>query len=285
MKKHIAGIVPVAGLVSDFKLPWDPSLMPVSQDYLAIERSIVECAYAGCNTIWVVCNDDVAPLIRYRLGEKVEDPVYAYRHFEYNKNDVKRPIRIYYVPLAIRDLGKRDNLAWSAIYGAKASHNIVKSISKWLAPSRFYISWPYGCYDPSVVREFRKKILEGSFLVTSKNKTFKDGLYLGTTLDMGQVNKLVSQVKKTSTGLWLDPEVRIKKLPLEERFSYKTFDLQKVFQDVETEDYETCEIDNYHNMDNWTSYRQMLSSAINLKRPKWLTSKEWNEIGIDEEKD
>jgi hypothetical protein len=285
LKKHIAGIIPVSGIISDFQLPWHPCLMPISQNYLAIERALAECAYAGCSTVWIVCNDDTTPLVRYRVGEKTQDPVYNYRHFEYNKNDFKRPIRIYYVPLAIRDLGKRDNLAWSAIYGALTAENVSKSISKWLAPDRFYISWPYGCYEPSVVREHRKKILEGSFLIASENRTFKDGLYLAATLDMEQIEKLMSQVKKTSTGLWRDPETRTKKLPLEERFSYKRFDLQKVFETIQIENYQVQGVEDYHSLDNWGSYRGMLSSATNLKRPKWLTSKEWNEIGLDEEKD
>ena len=28
---------------------------------------------AGCRTIWIVCNDDMQPLIRYRLGDYVYD--------------------------------------------------------------------------------------------------------------------------------------------------------------------------------------------------------------------
>ena len=71
MKKHVAGIIPVAGLKSDFDLPWHPSLMPIAPNYLAVERAVAECAYAGCNTIWVVCNDDVTPLVRHQVGEKV----------------------------------------------------------------------------------------------------------------------------------------------------------------------------------------------------------------------
>ena len=118
MKKHLAGIIPVSGIKSDFNMPWHESLMPIGPNYLAVERSVLECAYAGCNTIWIVCNDDVTPLIRYQVGEMIQDPVYNYRHFEHNKKDFKRPIRIYYVPLNVRDINKRDNLAWSAIHGA-----------------------------------------------------------------------------------------------------------------------------------------------------------------------
>ena len=174
MKKHVAGIIPVAGIRTDFDLPWHPSLMPLGPNYLAVERAVLECAYAGCNTIWIVCNDDVTPLIRHQVGEMIQDPVYNYRHFEHNKNDVKRPIRIYYVPIAIRDINKRDNLAWSAIYGAKTAHNLIKSISKWVAPNKFYISWPYAWYEPSQVRNYRREVLESNFAFRFKKETIKD---------------------------------------------------------------------------------------------------------------
>ena len=74
---HLAGIVPVAGQSLDFKMPWHDSLMPVAQDYLAVERAVVECAYAGCETIWVICHDNMQPLIRHRLGDYIQDPVWA----------------------------------------------------------------------------------------------------------------------------------------------------------------------------------------------------------------
>ena len=101
LKKHIAGIVPVSGLNSDFNMPWHESLMPIGPNYLAVERAVAECAYAGCDSIWIVCGDNVSPLIRYQVGEKIQDPVYNYRHFEFDKGGVKKPIRVYYVPIAI----------------------------------------------------------------------------------------------------------------------------------------------------------------------------------------
>ena len=63
---HLAGVVPVSGVESDFGFPWHPSLNPVGKNYLAIERAVVECAWAGCETIWVVCDDDTQPLIKHR---------------------------------------------------------------------------------------------------------------------------------------------------------------------------------------------------------------------------
>ena len=155
---HLAGIVPVSGQPLDFKMDLHDSLMPIAPDYLAVERAVAECAYPGCDTIWIVCGDDVSPLIRHQVGEKIQDPVYNYRHFEINKGDAKKPIRIYYVQLAIRDINKRDNLAWSAIFGAQISTKILGSFSAHLTPDKFYIAWPYGYYEPNIMRKYRKHV-------------------------------------------------------------------------------------------------------------------------------
>ena len=283
MKKQIAGIVPVSGLKSDFNMPWHESLMPIGPNYLAVERAVAECAYAGCNTIWIVCNDDVTPLIRYQIGEKIQDPVYNYRHFERNKNDVKRPIRIYYVPTAIRDINKRDNLAWSVIYGSKVADKILSRVSTHTRPDRFYIAWPYGYYPPWILREHRKTISEGDFLLSHNEQTVRDNMYLGFTLTLEQIKQLISEVNVKSTGLWKDPGTRKEKYSLEERFSYRNFDLKQVFDTIDLSTYNKFEVEKYFPLDCWENYCNFLKDNINIKKPSMLLYSEWNEMGVDSE--
>jgi len=283
MKRHLAGIIPVSGLKSDFNMPWHASLMPIGPNYLAVERSVLECAYAGCNTIWIVCNDDVTPLIRYQVGEMIQDPVYNHRHFEHSKKEFKRPIRIYYVPLNIRDINKRDNLAWSAIHGAKTANKILRKISFHLAPDKFWISWPYGHVDPRVVRESRKDMINGHVMLSYEGKAVKDNLYLGLTLDMRHIEQLIVESKTRSSGMWVDPETRQERYPLEERFSYKNFDLKDVFETLNYSIYSRVNVDNYYNLDNWLNYCDFLSCNSSIKRPKILNATEWNGVGVDEE--
>tara|TARA_B100000287_G_scaffold13730_1_gene13879 strand:+ start:10109 stop:10963 length:855 start_codon:yes stop_codon:yes gene_type:complete len=283
MKKHLAGIIPVSGVKTDFNMPWHESLMPIAPNYLAIERSVLECAYAGCNTIWIVCNDDVTPLIRYQVGEVIQDPVYNYRHFEHNKKDFKRPIRIYYTPLNIRDINKRDNLAWSALHGAKIADKILRNISSHLKPDKFWISWPYGYCDPRSLREARKEIDKGHLMLSYKGQTAKHNLHLGMTLDKEQIDQLILESKTRSTGMWVDPETRKQRYSLKERFSYKNFTLQEVFETLQCSSYRKLEIEEYYNLDNWSDYCHFLSLKPSIKKPKILNAKEWNGIGIDEE--
>ena len=283
MKKHLAGIIPVSGLKSDFNMPWHASLMPIGPNYLAVERSVFECAYAGCNTIWIVCNDDVTPLIRYQVGEMIQDPVYNYRHFEHSKKEFKRPIRIYYVPLNIRDINKRDNLAWSAIHGAKTANKILRKISLHLAPDKFWISWPYGHVDPRAVRESRKDMINDHVMLSYEGKVVKDNLYLGLTLDMYHIEQLIVESKTRSSGMWADPETRQERYSLTERFSYRNFDLKDVFETLDCSTYSRINVDSYHNLDNWRDYCEFLSHNSFIKRPNILNPTEWNEIGVDEE--
>ena len=68
---HLAGIVPVAGGRVDLKFPFPDVMLPIANDYTLLDAAIVECAYAGCDTIWIICNDDTAPLLRHRIGDRL----------------------------------------------------------------------------------------------------------------------------------------------------------------------------------------------------------------------
>tara|TARA_R110000744_G_scaffold90219_2_gene175224 strand:+ start:249 stop:1106 length:858 start_codon:yes stop_codon:yes gene_type:complete len=283
LKKHIAGIVPVSGLKTDFNMPWHESLMPLGPNYLAVERAVAECAYAGCDSIWIVCDDSVSPLIRYQIGEKLQDPVYNYRHYEFDKNAVKKPIRVYYVPLAIKDINKRDNLAWSAIFGAQTANNVLGSLSNHLKPDKFFIAWPYGYCDPWIMREHRKTLLENQVVFTYNGENVKNNKYLPFTFNSQQMDKLVEESITTSSGLWVRDGEEKERLPVEERYSYRDYDLKKVFNGLDFSSYTIIEIEKYATIDCWSSYCEFISNNPEIRKPKLLKYSEWNEIGVDHE--
>ena len=139
----------------DFSLPLHDSCIPIAPDYLAVERAVVECAYAGCETIWIVCHDDMQPLIRHRIGEMIEDPVWLGRNMDPRPSETRKQIPIYYVPIHPKDRDRRDCLAWSALYGAQAAYWTSIQISRWLTPDKYYVSFTYVAYDPELLREHR----------------------------------------------------------------------------------------------------------------------------------
>ena len=146
---HLAGIVPVANLKCDFDLPIPDILLPVSRGFTAIQKAVFECSMAGCNTIWIVANDDLAPVIRQTVGEWVYDPVY-YRRPSARSSEERREIPIYYVPIHPKDRDRRDSYAWSILYGIHSAWRVSYAISRWVVPEKYYVSF-HGlliCFSP-----------------------------------------------------------------------------------------------------------------------------------------
>jgi hypothetical protein len=293
---HLAGIIPVAGQKSNFNLPWHDTMMPIAPNYFAVERSVVECAYAGCKTIWIVCNDDVEPLIRHKIGDYVKDPVWLNRS-QYGtrpKNEIKE-IPIFYVPVHAKDRGKRDCLPWSVLYGALTAYHISKQISKWLKPRKYYVSFPMGVYPPEYLRQYRNKISNKSgFHLSYQGKTIKDGEPIGFTFDEEDYKKFMKKIRE-GTGEYIKGQTFSnnqgprKRLPIEERWSARNFTLHDVFNIADINNSEIVEVEWFYKIDSWEDYCYYLGSddSKKIKRPSEiiLSYNEFNEIGVDNEDD
>ena len=282
---HLAGVIPVASQPYDFNFPWHDCMQPIGQNYLAVERSILECAFAGCDTIWVVVNDDMQPLLKSRLGDYVQDPVYIYRKYDPgHARENNRRIPIYYVPIHPNDRDKRDCLAWSVLHGANTAYRVSISMSKWLTPAKYYVSFPYGVYDPSQLRDHRQQIMSKQrFFIEHEGKTVADDMYLGFSFDEEGYKKYRDHLRKTSTGAYKPVptgEYPSEKLPLEERYSARYFSLDKVFGIADTSGAKIVSIDDYHNIDSWEGLRAYLGSDHRLYRHNsLLKGKSFNRIG------
>ena len=292
---HLAGILPVSGQKLEFNMPWHDSLMPIAPDYLAIERSVVECAYAGCETIWIVCNDDMQPLIRHRLGDYVNDPVMAYRgylnHWDKFQEQGSKPIPIYYVPIHPNDRNKKDCLGWSVLYGAYTSWKIARRLSKWLVPSRFYVSFPYGVYDPSALRKYRKQISSNEgFLLSFDGETVVDGQMLGFTFTPEQSKELTYEFKRNATSLYKNypsdgmVKEKLDRYSIEERYSGRFFSIKDIFGTLDTSSVEIVAINKSWDISTWGGYCNYISEhGKDIQRPSEniLKYKEFNGIGVD----
>ena len=289
--RHLAGIIPVAGQPLDFDFPWHDCLQPIGPNYLAVERSVTECAWAGCDTIWIVCHDDMQPLIKHRLGDYILDPVYINRKYDSGivANNQKR-IPIYYVPIHPNDRNRRDCLAWSVLYGANTSHYISKNISKWTIPTKFYASFPYGVYDIRFLRDYRKDIAsEKGFYLSSEGETIRDGHYLGFCFTPEEFIQYRKHLRESSTGEYVPSEsgeIPKQRLPLEKRYSARFFSLDKVFGIGDTNGANVVSVPDYHCIDSWEGLREYLGSDHKLLRHNsLLTSKKFNRIGEDIEEE
>jgi len=278
---NLVGIIPVAGPPFDFNFPWHDSLMPIGRDYLAVERSLVECATAGCRSVWIVCHDDMQPLIRHRLGEAIQDPNVL------NRKDVKftrmwtRTIPIYYVPVTAKEKKSKDSLVWSIIKGAKVAEKISKSMSKWTAPSGYYVSFPYGVYSPHLagVGQQRRSIHSNENYFFSKNdKTAIDNEFLALKLGMPDIDQALKKIKMTLTGGVFgeycisnedDDMIDEKNSPGLITHRNGPLSMNYAFSHLrdKIQENNTSEVTWYYNIASWEGYREYLASEHYSKRP------------------
>ncbi|OUW00029.1 MAG: hypothetical protein CBD16_07090 [Betaproteobacteria bacterium TMED156] len=260
--RNVAGIIPLSGWKDSFDFPWPDYLHPLREGFLAVERSVYECALAGCDSIWIVCNDNLAPLVKTRLGDYVVSP----RYFE-EKNFVKRKdyhekwIPIYYTPILQKDRNRRDSIGWSVLHGALTSFLISDKLSRWVLPTKYFVSFPYGIYDPQIARKHRDAIRgPNSFFFSHEGKTARDNKYLAFTFFPSDWPKFKWNIKNQCTG-------GDSNLPPEDRWSGKNFALDKIFNiDIITVD-KKIEIKEYYSLETWQSLVEYYKSDLKIYRP------------------
>ena len=287
---HLAGIIPVAGQPLDFRMPYPDPLMPIAPGYTLIEAAVIEAAHAGCNTIWIVCNDDIAPIIRHRIGDYIQDPLHFYNKYENRLNDRRIRIPIFWVPIHPKDRDKRDCLSWSVIHGAVSALKVSDQISKWLIPDKYYVSFPYGLFDPRPIQKLRRQIKsKNNFYVVSDGKRVSDNLYTSFTFGKEEFVIYRRNVRK-GTGMYTsevknDRGIPTSKLPLEERWSARFFEPKDVFHGANNDGANFYDAKDFHNINSWDNYREYMKSnlAAEIKRPskELFAYREFNRIATD----
>ncbi len=285
---HLTGIIPIAGQSLDFKLPYPDCMLPVAPDYTLIQAAVVECAYAGCDTIWIVCNDDIAPIVRHTVGDYIEDPMYFY-NTKTRTSDTRRRIPIFWTPVHPKDRDKRDCLSWSVVYGALIALKISSQLSKWIIPDKYYVSFPYGLIDPNSIWKSRRDIRSSkNFYISSNGKTVQDNLYTSFTFGKEGFVKYRRNVR-SGTGQYTLDEVDERgiprsKLPIEQRWSARFFELGEVFKDLDLELSNVLETP-YYNIGSWKEFMKFTSSeyAASIEKPPFelFSYREFNPIAKD----
>lgn len=286
---HLAGIVPCGGQPLDYGMEWPDFMMPIAPNYTMIEAAIMECAWAGCETIWVCLYEDTAPLVRHRIGDFVQDPVFAFRRLDPNPTARQRRIPIFYVPVHPKNRFRRDCLSWSVIEGALSAFKVSATISKWIYPNKYWVSFPYGYFDPELLRKHRPKISSPkNFYVTHHNQTPAQNLHTSFSFGKDEFIRFRRQIRKgtkmfaNSVG---EDGIPNQKLPISEQYSARWFELQDVFIDLDQTTENSIEIEEFYDLSTWQGYRNYLSSELSSKTtrpPDWLLkSKEFGSIALD----
>jgi hypothetical protein len=274
-KLNMPAIIPVAGMSTELGMEWDASLVPVAPNYTALEATVYECLHAGCTSIWIVANDDVAPLLRYRLGEVATD-IDSIQRGTFVKFGQTRHVEvpIYYVPIHPKHREKVDNYAWSVIYGANVAYWIQAQFSRWSQPDRYYISFPMGMMDPKEVLECRSKLRKGApFYFSHNGKTVKDGLPLSFVIDPEEWRRAKRTITTNASYYRAPPpgEMPSEALPPQERYISLRYNLEDVFGDGPEGTHQ--EMKCFYDLTSWAGYVKFISSELGkkTKRPNTNT--------------
>ncbi len=268
------GIIPVAGMQAQFAMEWDASLVPVGINYTALEATVFECLHAGCSSVWIVANDDVAPLLRHRLGESATD-VNSIERGRFAKFGQTKHLHvpIYYVPIHPKHRDKVDNYAWSALWGCNVAYWIKTMFSRWTQPDQYYISFPLGMMDPKEVLGHRSLLRKSApFYFSHNGQTVKDGLPLSFVLDADEWRR-AKHIITTNSAAWKAPAEGLptEQLPPEERRVSLGYGLADVFGGTSDGTYQ--EMNSFYDLTTWDGYGKFISSELGkrTKRPNTNT--------------
>jgi len=284
-KFHLAGIVPVANLKSDFDLITPEIMLPVNKGFTAIQKSVFECAMAGCSTIWIVANDDLAPIVRKNVGEWVYDPVY-YSKLSRFSSESRREIPIYYVPIHPKDRDRRDSYGWGALYGMHSAWRAAYDISKWVVPQKYFVSFPMSVYNIHSIRPMRRAISdkESNFFLMYNGKTVKDGIPISFTMFGEDFKRCRKSINQKTTREYLPPspgqQYPSEKLPLRERWSARDFNLGEVFGEISEQGSKKISIPWYYDISNWSGYRNYLGSDNCIEVPEKALTKQHRHVKL-----
>jgi hypothetical protein len=231
--KEMVGIVPLAKKGSIYNKLWDDGFIDVRANLNAVQAAILDCASAGCSYIWVNADYEQIPLLKRMVGSWVEDPVYFHRSLDPWPGTSKKYIPIFYSWNHQKDFAVTDI--------CKSSENRLK-IKK---SNRF-------CYE-------------------FKGETILDNKFLSFAFNRQDLLDARRNVRTKGTGVFIrgrefgSPGFG-EKLPKEERWSGRFFNLSDIFSFLKKEDFDAKEEAKiYYPIDTWEGYVEMMRSEFPLK--------------------
>ena len=256
---HVAGIVPVSNYEGEFGLLLPNACLPLTKNYYMIQHAVVRCALAGCDTIWIVCEDDQAPLIREICGDFVIDPISEEKsNFAKFKSQGLKEIPIYYCPVHPKHRNRRDSYGWSVLQGALTAFHVSSMISKWVIPKNYYISFPFSYIDDATPRKFRSEMRSrGNILCSYEGQTVRHGALLDFCMDDVACKQYIYDLKRSSTG---------GSGSVEKRWSARYFSLANIFKNGNIDIEMTIPALEYLSVSDWESYTKLLNHTPDITK-------------------
>jgi hypothetical protein len=268
--KNITGIIPVHGSVADFGMDFHDALIPIAPNLTAVERCVLEMAIAGVSSIWIVCNKDIEPLIRTRIGDYLNvgfSNTTQLIDVEQESNVGRlfgKRIQIYYLPVKYTDFGVYDGLIWSILHGAMTSYWVFRRISRWTTPEKFYVAFPHGVYNPRSILQLREKLHSSkkNLFLMHKGANVVNNKLLGFCFNQYDLNRIMWNFKTLirEQGTTADPIK--KKIIWKSAASRKNVDFQKTFRVISNSEEvsEYIDVPWFYEIDSWEKYSKYMGS-------------------------
>lgn len=274
MLKHptnIAGIIPVHGSDANFKFDFHDALIPLAPNLTAVERCVYEMAIAGVSTIWIVCNQDIEPLIRRRVGEflNIGNGLPTLINMDEETDTTKlfgKTVQIYYLPIKYTNFGIFDGLLWSILHAALTSYWVMRKISRWVTPDKFYVSFPHGIYNPeSLIGGKLMKSLHGerkNLFLAYKGKTAIQNKLLGFCFSQNDLIEMMKAFKEVVAEYRLGADPFRKTILWREEGDKQFFTFWKVLSKLwyTLRSTDVIEVPWYYEINSWDKYRIFMGS-------------------------
>lgn len=274
---HTVGIVAIEDWQkNDFEFWWPAYSLPLSDNLTLLERSVIECIWAGCESVWVVARDSSMPFVEELLPEYILDPYDAYNLHQHGKQINKATkIPIFRLRVNLKSHKRREYQSWHILGAAKKISRLHGDRSKWFRPDRFYVSFPQGVYNPNIAKIIRYQVhkelkREENIFLNHNNNSVQNNKYLGFTFNMADFKECREKIWDMGTPRnWSELYRNSEKMNIGNIFS-------------EAKKHKTQEIDKYFPITDWKEYIHMCKNQpgglVGMPERIYKRERKWDPI-------
>ena len=195
------------------------------------------------------------------------------------------------MPVPLKNRDRIDSLSWSVLHGALTVFKLSSNMSKWLAPTKYYVRFPHSYMPAYQIREYRKKLVgPKNCFISSNGNTVKDGFF--TSFTFGKEDWLeFRRVVRSSTGIRVPgtkPEDN-HNLPPKERWSGRWFGVEKVFEPLDLNKSIEIPVNDFFNIRSWEEYLDFMNYTRSniIKKPvkSILYGSNYNKVAEDSDEE
>lgn len=243
--------------------------MPLSNQATLLHRAIAECAYFGCDSVWITCEYAEQALYKKIVGSYVNDPLHYFFKLDPKWQRKIKRIPVYFVPMNTKDIGIRDSHAWGYINAAAMAMKVLRTLSSEFNPKFFYAAPIEGVYSAEVLSRARKLARVPKFdgvMVQYQGASFKDDFQTGFTFTVEDLKACEEHVNNSN----LLPQL-VDYSATDIDYPAKDFTVLEVFKPLKTDNYWKMHLKEYYDARTWHSYKRCLTSYKSmLKYPMHL---------------